>query len=583
MSDRKVYETQFLLGAFVQSSMGKAFGQVNKNVKGVELQASKSSQAIERMGHTLEHVAEVTAAYMGIHAITDFAKESSAAAQNQIANETKLSVVMKQRMKASSEQVESVARLTESQEKLGIIDHTTQLAGAQMLGTFLHQKTALATLVPAMNNLLAQQDGVNATQESAVNIGKMMGKVFEGQTGALKKAGISFSKAEEQVFKFGNEQQKAAMLAKVITENVGLMNAKLAQTDPGKLKQENNMLEAIKEQIGKKIIPIQTKFAELFLKAVPYIEKMLPILDEIPKALQFIYPIASGILGIITGIFGFIAKHWPAIRPIILGVGTAILFVKTATAALVIQEKAAMVIQSLTYAYNTAAAALALVREGNSLAAVAQLVFNGTLWACPVTWIVAGIAAIAVGAYLLVKNWKAVSTFFGKLWKGLKDNWKDIMLAVFLPFIGVPLLIIKNFDKIKHLFGGKSKPVIQQSVQVQHTSAQKAAAGIAHQASIPKHAAGTSHFAGGLTWAGEKGPELIDAPRGSRILSNQRSKRLVASSQGDTIQIDYHPQYIIQGNADEKVLKTASDSAYDDFKRKYAALQNQNKRLRFAQ
>ena len=40
-------------------------------------------------------------------------------------------------------------------------------------------------------------------------------------------------------------------------------------------------------------------------------------------------------------------------------------------------------------------------------------------------------------------------------------------------------------------------------------------------------AAGTDYWRGGWTWVGEKGPELLNLPRGARILSNQDSKQMI--------------------------------------------------------
>lgn len=45
--------------------------------------------------------------------------------------------------------------------------------------------------------------------------------------------------------------------------------------------------------------------------------------------------------------------------------------------------------------------------------------------------------------------------------------------------------------------------------------------------SLPKHAAGTDNFAGGWTWVGEKGPELLNLPAGSKIMSNQKSMGMI--------------------------------------------------------
>jgi hypothetical protein len=64
------------------------------------------------------------------------------------------------------------------------------------------------TLIPAMNNLIAQQKGLSATTGDAVNIGNLMGKVLNGQTGSLTRVGISFSAAQEKVLKYGNEQER---------------------------------------------------------------------------------------------------------------------------------------------------------------------------------------------------------------------------------------------------------------------------------------------------------------------------------------------------------------------------------------
>lgn len=168
----------------------------------------------------------------------------------QIESEVKLETVMRQRMSANDEMVQGVKDLCTAQQELGIIGDEVQLAGAQQLATFLSEADALKTLIPAMNNLAAQQKGFNATSSDMIAIGNMMGKVMQGQVTALRRVGISFSEAEEAALKNGTEQERAAMLAQIITNNVGEMNAKLAATDAGKQKQMANALSDMKEQLG---------------------------------------------------------------------------------------------------------------------------------------------------------------------------------------------------------------------------------------------------------------------------------------------------------------------------------------------
>lgn len=47
---------------------------------------------------------------------------------------------------------------------------------------------------------------------------------------------------------------------------------------------------------------------------------------------------------------------------------------------------------------------------------------------------------------------------------------------------------------------------------------------------IGKNAQGTDYWRGGLTWVGEKGPELIDLPRGSKVFSNEKSMDMISGS-----------------------------------------------------
>lgn len=163
---------------------------------------------------------------------------------------TQLTTVMRQRMDATEEDIKKVNEVIGAQSKLGVIGGTIQKTGAQQIATFLKEKGTLEQLIPAMNDLLAQQKGLNATQEDARSVANLMGKAMTGQTSALRRVGITFSEAQENIMKYGTEQQRAAMLAQIITDNVGHMNAQLGKTDAGQLKQAEMQFAAIKVQIG---------------------------------------------------------------------------------------------------------------------------------------------------------------------------------------------------------------------------------------------------------------------------------------------------------------------------------------------
>ena len=200
-------------------------------VKEAKDETMRFSSTLIRLNQTVQVFDNVSASLSGLQSAM---KELSAgAAAAEIAN-TKLATVMQQRMGASDQDVASIKQVISAQKELGVIGGTVQVAGAQQVATFLQEKDSLSVLIPAMNDLLAQQKGLNATQEDAVSVANLMGKVMTGQTSALKRVGITFNDAQEQILKYGTESEKAATLAQVITDNVGHMNAELAKTDAGK-------------------------------------------------------------------------------------------------------------------------------------------------------------------------------------------------------------------------------------------------------------------------------------------------------------------------------------------------------------
>ena len=258
---------------------GKLTFDTRINKQGFEKGVKSLDSSLVSLQGQLKRLAKVAAAAFSVRQVVNFAKESKSLYGVQLEQETKLTAIMRQRMAATDDQINSIKKLAAEQQKLGVIGDEVQLAGAQQIATFATETSTIETLVPAMNNLLAQQNGLNASASDAVSIGNLIGKVLQGQTSALKRVGISFSDAEEQVLKYGTESQKAAMLAKVITNNVGEMNTALAQTDAGKQKQLANAMGDVKEQFGQVVYTIESAF-------LPLIEKLVQGFAEIAAMAQ---------------------------------------------------------------------------------------------------------------------------------------------------------------------------------------------------------------------------------------------------------------------------------------------------------
>lgn len=237
--------------------------------------------AVSSFSSVAKSAAGIAAAYVGLKSLNNFKNEAVELAKAQIDAETKLAAVMKNTKGVTDKHIQSVKSYASEVQNMGVIGDEVQLSGVQQLATFQLQGETLKKLMPGMADLIAQQKGLGATQQDAVNIGNMFGKVMNGQVGALSRAGINFTKAQEEVLKFGSESQKAATLAEVLKMNVGGVNKAMAETDQGKIQQMQNAWGDYKEEIGKKILPLQAQFAGWFYKQIPKIQGfMLGAIDK---------------------------------------------------------------------------------------------------------------------------------------------------------------------------------------------------------------------------------------------------------------------------------------------------------------
>ena len=222
---------------YSMSEMQEVTKNMQKSLEGAQSKWAQTAAAFEATINTITK-------------LNDVVQSMASAYSNAELNATRLEVIMRQRMKSTDAEIASIKKLTSAQADLGIISAGVQRAGAQQLATFLYQKSSLEVLIPAMNNLVAQQRGFSAEAGDAVNVANLMGKAMMGMTSALRRVGITFTEAQEAAIKNGNEQERAAMLAQIITDNVGEMNAALAKTDAGKQKQLANEMGALKAKIG---------------------------------------------------------------------------------------------------------------------------------------------------------------------------------------------------------------------------------------------------------------------------------------------------------------------------------------------
>lgn len=295
-------------------------------------------------------------------------KKALSSYQVQMEAETKLTEIYKTRLGVGKKAVQNTKDLASALQKQGVVGDEVALSGAQQLATFAKYPSTVDTLMPAMNNLLVQQKGLNATSGDAVNIGNLMGKVMQGQTGALKRVGITFTSAQEKVLKYGTEEERAAMLSQVITDNVGNMNEEMAKTPLGKIQQMKNSMGDLAEGVGAALAPALSKVAQwISAHIVPALEKLVaflqanPIIAKIVIGLTGLLAVGGPLLIIIGSIMSAVTTIMPVITGIIAPIAGVIAVIAGIIAVVVLLYKKST---SFREAVNSLATALKTVLVG---------------------------------------------------------------------------------------------------------------------------------------------------------------------------------------------------------------------------
>ena len=435
----------------------KSFKDLAKDADGLkQVITSTLSEAQQLKGNVINFAALATgidAAQRSFSQLQSGMKDLADAYAVQEVAETKLATVMQQRMGATDAEIQSIKELASAQQEIGVIGDEVQLSGAQQIATFLNERASLETLLPAMNNLLAQQKGLNATTGDAVSVGNLMGKAMMGQVDALKRVGISFTEAEANVIKYGTEQERAAMLAQVIQNNVGNMNAELAATDSGKQQQLVNTLGDMKEQIG----------------------------------------------GLVNGALPFVTMAAQASQAL-AAVSTLIAGIKTLTTTLYASTKAFIASTAATIKNKVATLAVAAAQKVVTIATnawkAAQVVLNMILTANPIGLIITAIGALVAAVIAAYNNCESFRKIVDGVWEAIKPLANAIMNGLAKAFEWLVEKCKEAWEWLKNILGlgGKkvevavnvSKPKAAPAIDLGETQKKYANAGSTPKAATPK-------------------------------------------------------------------------------------------------
>ena len=380
--------------------------------------------------------------YLSVEGIVDFG-EGVMDASNAAATATqRLQTTMSNVKGTTQAQIASIQAYSDALEKNTSISHVANDIGASQLATFGLHADAIKSLMPALDNMAVAQYGVNASQGDMQKTATFLGRAMAGNTTAFTRYGIVLNATQKAIFKNGSTAQKTATLMQVMKQKYGDMATAMAQTPEGRIEQLNNAWEAVKETIGDKLTPVVTRALGVISQNLPNIETgIMGAINALTPVFTFIQnSIIPGIgtaFSVAGGVLTWFGDHMKIIGPILMGIAAATVVYKTAQLGLVAAQKAGMIITALSAAWGYASTVLALLREGSSAAAVAQMVLNDAMLANPAVMITVALLALIGVGILLVKNWGTISAAAKQLWADIQPAFSAIGSFITGVFEGV--------------------------------------------------------------------------------------------------------------------------------------------------
>ena len=529
------------------SGLEKALGKAEKSSGGFTnaLDKAKGGSFALLGGLT---AAGIGAAVYGVKSVTAYNEAEAAQAQLEHAV---IGVTH-----ATKEQLDATSALADALEKKGVLDGDNIKTGLAQLSTFGLSNKAVRDLGGSLADLAVNQFGVNASGEQLSQTANMIAKALNGQFGVLQKSGIRFTEAQKATIQFGTEQEKVAAINEGFAQNLKFTNDVARQTAAGGLAhlkvQMGNVQEAIGGLISKAIGPVIGAMSDWF-DSMGGPEGVLKAIGEKIQELQPYFPIITGAIigGLVPAFIAMGVAIWGALAPLLpfiaagaaLGFAVKLLMDKFGGLQGILQRLQPVL--NILKQYWDQALKPAIM---GVWAALSQQLFPALqrLWniVSPILIPILKVLGVVLGAQILASVYiftkalgfavSAISNIIN--WIGNAIKWVKDMVGWFtrIPgniakaFSGLFHIITdpftKAFDYIKDIPGKIVGAVTNIGKLLKDKLGDWDIPGPLGKVRdvIPGFAGGVRNFEGGMAVVGERGPELVQLPRGSDVIPNDQ-------------------------------------------------------------
>lgn len=540
--------------------------RINGDTKGLEKALGKAGNESKGFGAALKKaeggsfalLGGLTAAAAGAGV---FAAKSVGAYNASVEASTKLRTNMLNVKGATDEQVASLEKLAGQLQSVGVIEDDVVKAGMSQLATFNLQSSTIGALTPKITDMVAQLKGHNATAEDMVGINNLVGKVMTGNVGALSRYGVTLDENQAKILKQGTEAEKAATLNEVLAQNYGKVNEALRKTPQGQITALKNtfgdFMEVAGEFVSNLVGPLISGFND-WMDSMGGPEGMMEALTQKFRDIQPYLPIIAGAVigGLVPAFVAMGAAVWGALAPLLpfiaagalLGLGIKVLMDRFGGLDGIMKKLQPVISVMSDLWKNNLQPALMSVWQAFSerlLPALKKLWDTISPILIPVLktlgliiggMIFANIMIFVKGLQLGISwlsniinwisnaiNWvKDLVGWFGRVGGMIGRGIADVYKTITAPFE-------KAFNFIKDLPGKIAGAISNVGQVIRDKLGDWDIPGPLGKVKdvIPGFATGVRNFGGGFAMVGERGPELVNLPKGSDVFTASESRQML--------------------------------------------------------
>lgn len=518
------------------------------NVNGVSSKISKGLK-LAAIGVAAAGTAAVA---FGVSSVKSFQESEKATAQ--------LNAVLKSTKGAAGVSAKAATNLADKLSLLNAVDDEAVLSAENMLLTFTNigKNIFPQTTQAAIDMATAMNGGAIPSAEQLRNTTIQLGKALQSPDaglGALKRVGVNVDELKKKFTESMTVQEKQKLILKELATEFGGSGAAAANTYAGKMNLIKIAFENLKEKIGLAILngfnPLMTKLAEFvasdqfqawITKLTTWLQVNLPIainyvtntlIPNLVNIFNAVWPVLQTVIGWFGKFINFLADHEVALWTFIGIVGAMKAAMLLDSTVKSVQSSLSILKTSLTsfngFGLFAAAAVVAIVlvkTEMDKMAARVKTKLDEIM----------GKSNKAVGTMeQLNKDWKA-----GKI---NDKQYQDGLRRVVSTTGAAQVEAQSTLSKLQNsLLGSVTNAAEALGRYWKLPEIKKFVTGNAKATGTDffaprKYATGTGNASGGMALVGERGPEMVTLPRGSKVARADETRRMMG---GSSVEVHVH-------------------------------------------